>query len=232
MEQGSCPKRSEHPVSEIVSRLLHPLPITLPPMVRPNATLLSSRRLCYRTPWALCSAASAFRQHTTVHPGTRVTPGKVMFGCDLPSPLHAILPANAARSNPSKMAPRSSLLHKWELGQTVLMQKRAWLLGQLPLRAGCRVQQQDGLLPLLSSAPDRSPGALPDTSATLVIYFGLTRCCGCCVASCRAILAIQPPFCVTNGTFPGASSTNHMLFWSGPARPPAANVISTCSMLL
>lgn len=63
-----------------------------------------------------------FRQHTAVHTGTGVAPAKAMFGRELPSSLHAILPAAAVHSEPrKKIAPCSPLLCMREPGRTVLV---------------------------------------------------------------------------------------------------------------
>lgn len=40
-----------------------------------------------------CLSQFLFRQHTIIHTTTGVPPDKAMLGCELPSPLHAILPS-------------------------------------------------------------------------------------------------------------------------------------------
>lgn len=71
-----------------------------------------------------------------------------------------------------------------------------------------------------------------DSDATVAAYFGLARCCGCSVASRRAVLATRPPFCVASDTFPGASSADRPPSWYAQAHPAGASISSTSPMSL
>lgn len=96
------------------------------------------RTVCIGGPETFTVLVPSFRQHSTVHQTTGVTPAKAMFGCELPTLLDRLVPTAESPIVTEKLPPNRQLQPGEEEMVRQFLKKPNWIPGTLVRPMGRR----------------------------------------------------------------------------------------------